>query len=151
MRKNLKTKIYVTVVTVLMLCAMTTVAYGAISWEGIISYNSYHYGYQYVTPEPLVKGDDSSAIVAYDGGPITADKMYVEILGSLDFKGTYTNYTMRHLYNGNYVKYYTVNMNEQAFIYNLVYETLKTSAFTKLKVYVYGTGNVVGRWSPTTR
>ena len=149
MKKNLKTRIYVTLLTLVMMFAMTTISYGAVIWE-YFSYESYHYGYKYLT-ENSIKGDDSSAVAAYDNGPYYADKMYVEILGSLYDEGTYTNYTLRHLYDGKYVQYYTVPLGQEAFIYNLVYETTGTSTFTKLRVYIYGTGNVLGRWSPSTR
>lgn len=143
------TKMYTIAMILIMVFAMTTIAYGY-SLNNSFSYYSQHGGYVNFT-ERIAKGDDSSAIVAYDYGPSNGTIMYVEIWGSKYWNGTYVNHTLRHAYNGSYVTYYIVNKGEQALIPNLVYETYGMSAFTKLRMYITTSGNVNGRWSPTTR
>ena len=132
----------------IMVFAMTTMAYGY-SLNNSFSYYSQHGGYINFTGY-AVKSDDSSAIVEYSYGPSTGIVMYVEIWGSTDDENNFVNHTLKHLYNGKYVTYYTVNKGHQTLIPNLVYETYGMSAFTKLRMYITTSGNVSGKWSPTT-
>lgn len=88
--------------------------------------------------------------MAYDDGTEVGTTMYVEMWGSKTYGGTYVNNTLRHAYNGEYVTYYIVERGQQEYIKNLVYETYG-EAFAKLRVYITTSGNVYGRWSPTTR
>ena len=150
MKKNRFSKLYTLMIAVALLLAVTTVSFGAIDWDGTFRYNSIHAGYCGYS-NILVKSDDSSAVVAFDASPSPDATLFVEIWGSQQYASNYVNHTLRHIQNGLTVAYYTVKPNQQAYIPNLVYETYKMSAFTKLKLYTSCVGLVQGRWDSSTR
>lgn len=71
-------------------------------------------------------------------------------MGASNWDQEYANYTLRHLDGGSYITYYKVIRGEKLLIKNLVYETFRDTALTKLKLYTPATGSVSGSWSPTT-
>ncbi len=148
MKKSKLTKLYSAFIALVAFFAITTVAFGAVvNWDGIINYYSHSYGYQHLT-QPLVKSDNSSAIAAYDSGP--AEYLYVQIQGSQLSGQGYVNLTLKPGTGVEIVDYIKIPLEQAGIIRNWVYEEFDASAFARLKVYVYGQGSVLGRWSETT-
>ena len=146
-KKSLATKIYVTVISLMMIFALSSMTYAAIKYVGTINYYAYHTA-QVGYSDTRTKSDDSSAVVYYESG--NGSYMYVEMWASDGTSADAANYTLRHLYEGDYVTYYTVPIESFEYVKNLVYETYGKTVYTKLKVYTNGYGTITGKWNPST-
>ena len=147
-KKSLATKIYVTVIALMMVFALSSMAYAAVTYIGNINYYSYHYGYTGYS-DTRTKSNNSSAVAYYESG--AGPNMYVEMWASDGTSADAANYTLTHEYNGRDVNYYVVPVNSYEYIHNLVYETYGKTVYTKLKVYILGEGTVTGKWNPSIR
>ena len=148
MKKSKLTKLYSAFIALVAFFAITTVAFGAVvNWDGIISYYSQCPGYQSLT-QPLLKTDNSAAVVAYDNGP--ASHLYVQIQGSRLSGEGYINLTLEDGNGSEIINFVKIPLEQEGIIYNRVYQEFGGSAYARLMVYVYTSGSVLGRWSETT-